>query len=176
MGQASASEKHIPQRPTDPSNTSYNNQTGLYIPVQIFGIKANALLDTGSTISVISPRLFDKIPGDLKPEISPSNRNLCMANGDTSTPQNRVMLQLVINGTNLWHYIIIADIEAPIILGCDFMYEHNCALDVRKGNLKIGKYTVKSQPESHNRSIFRVRLDTDFTVPPWVVGWCDGVG
>ena len=41
----------------------YNNN----IPVKIFGIKANALLDTGSTISVISPRLFDKIPSHLKP-------------------------------------------------------------------------------------------------------------
>ena len=166
MGQASASEQRIPQRPTDSSKTSDNNQTGLYIPVQIFGVKANALLDTGSTISVISPRLFDKIPSHLKPEISPSNRNLCMANGDTSTPQGRVMLQLAIKGTSLWHSIIIADIEAPIILGYDFMYEHNCALDVRKGNLKIGKYNVKCQPESHNSSIFRIRLDTDFTVPP----------
>ena len=142
MGQASASEKHIPQRPTDSSKMSYNNQTGLYIPVQIFGIKANALLDTGSTISVISPRLFDKISSHLKPEISPSNRNLCMANSDISTSQGRVMLQLVTKGTSLWHSIIIADIEAPIIFGYDFMYEHNCALDVRKGNLKIGKYML----------------------------------
>ena len=76
------------------------------------------------------------------------------------------MLQLAIKGTSLWHSIIIADIEAPIILGYDFMYEHNCALDVRKGNLKIGKYNVKCQPKSHNSSIFRIRLDTDFTVPP----------
>lgn len=166
MGQASASENSNFKRPIDPPKRSHDKQNGLYIPIQIFGVKANALLDTGSTISVINPILFDKIPGHLKPEVLPSNRSLCMANGDTSTPRGKASLQLKINGTELRHPMIIADIEVPVILGYDFMYDHNCSVDVRNGNLKIGKDNIKCNLESQNGSIFRIRLDTDFTVPP----------
>ena len=89
-----------------------------------------------------------------------------MANGDTSIPRGKADFQLEINGTELWHSMIVADLEVPLILGYDFMYDHDCSLDVRKGHLKIGKNHIQCNAEGQRNFVFRIKLENDFTVPP----------
>ena len=148
------------------SKSIHSQEKGLFVSIYVFGIKVDALLDTGSTISVISPKLFDKIAPDLKPEISPAENTLRMANGDTSTPQGKACCQVVIEGTELWPLMTIADIEVPVILGYDFMYTHNCSLDIGNSRLRLGRKYIKCHLESQNSSICRIRLDRNVTVPP----------
>ena len=64
--------------------------------------------------------------------------------------------------------MIVADIEAPVILGYDFMYDHNCALDIRNASLKIGEAQIQCNREGQEGYIyvFRIRLESDVTVPP----------
>ena len=89
-----------------------------------------------------------------------------MANGDTSIPRGKADFQLEVNGTELWHSMIVADLEVPLILGYDFMYDHDCSLDVRKGHLKIGKNHIQCNAEGQRNFVFRIKLENDFTVPP----------
>ena len=89
-----------------------------------------------------------------------------MANGDTSIPLGKADFQLEVNGTELWHSMIVADLEVPLILGYDFMYDQDCSLDVRKGHLKIGKNHIQCNAEGQRNFVFRIKLDNDFTVPP----------
>ena len=86
-GQASASECEKNERPTIPRIGTVNDQNGLYIPLEIFGVNTNAILDTGSSVSVANPKLFEEIPSAIRPDLLPWNRTLCMANGDTSFPR-----------------------------------------------------------------------------------------
>ena len=89
-----------------------------------------------------------------------------MANGDTSIPRGKADFQLEVNGTELWHSMIVADLAVPLILGYDFMYDHDCSLDVRKGHLKIGKNHIQCNAEGQRNFVFRIKLENDFTVPP----------
>lgn len=141
-------------------------EKGLFIKVEVFGIPVDALLDTGSTLSVISPRVFEKISDENKPKIAPVESNLRMANGDTSTPQGKACFKLVIDATEFWPHLTISDIEVPMIIGYDFMYAHHCSLDVRNSRLKIGRQYVKCHQEGQTSSLFRIRLDRNVTVPP----------
>ena len=77
-------------------------EKGLFIKVEVFGIPVDALLDTGSTLSVISPQVFEKISDENKPQIAPVESNLHMANGDTSIPQGKACFKLVIDATDFW--------------------------------------------------------------------------
>ena len=89
-----------------------------------------------------------------------------MANGDTSTPQGKACFKVVIENTEFWPNLTIADIEVPMIIGYDFMYAHHCSLDVRDSRLKLGRKYIQCHQEGQNSSLFRIRLDRDVTVPP----------
>ena len=88
-----------------------------------------------------------------------------MANGDTSIPWGKADCQLEVNSTELWHSMIVADLEEPLNLGYDFMYDHDCSLDVRKGHLKMGKNHIQCNTEVQRNFVFRIKLDNDYTVP-----------
>ena len=68
----------------------------------------DALLDTGSTLSVLSPQIFEKIPESCKPSITPVESNLRMANSDTSTPQGKACCNITIDNTEFWPQLTIA--------------------------------------------------------------------
>ena len=89
-----------------------------------------------------------------------------MANGDTSTPQGKASFKVVIENNEFWPQLTIADIEVPMIIGYDFMFAHNCSLDIGNGRLKLGRKYIKCHQEAQNSSFFRICLDRDVTVPP----------
>lgn len=167
MGQAPAVEQTPEKRPSTLSEESNDTQNGLYIPIKIFNIEAEALLDTGSSISVLSPKLFERIPDSIKPMISPSDRSLRMANGDTTLPRGNAIFELSINDTNLRHKMTIADIEVPVIIGYDFLYEHDCSINIKDNCLRFGQDNIKCHPRSqYVSSVFRICLAETVTVPP----------
>ena len=89
-----------------------------------------------------------------------------MANGDTSTPQGKACCKITIDNTEFWPQLTIADIEVPIIIGYDFMYAHYCSVDVRNSCLNLGQKYIECHHEGQNSSLFRIRLDSDVTIPP----------
>ena len=125
-------------------------ENGLFIAAEVFGIPVYALLDKGSTLPVLSPQVFEKIPQENKPQITPVESTLRMANGDTSTPQRKACFKVVIENTEFWPYLTIADIEVPMIIGYDFMYVHHCSLNVRDSRLKLGRKYFQCRQEGQN--------------------------
>lgn len=167
MGQAPAVEQNPPKRPNTPKEDVNGAQNGLYIPIKVQNIETEALLDTGSSITVLSPKLFERIPDPIKPSISPSDRSLRMANGDTTLPRGNAVFELHVNGTSLRHKMTIADIEVPVILGYDFLFEHDCSINIKNSSLRFGREYIKCHSRSqHVSSVFRICLDETVTLPP----------
>ena len=46
------------------------------------------------------------------------------------------------------------------------MYAHHCSVDVRNSRLKLGRKYIECHHEGQNSSLFRIRLDSDVTIPP----------
>ena len=83
-----------------------------------------------------------KIPDTDRPVVSPSARSLRMANGDMSLPKGNAIFDLNIQDTKLSHRMTIADIEVPMILGYDFLYEHDCSISVKDSCLRLGNKNI----------------------------------
>ena len=98
MGLAPAVDITHVKRPNPNSEKKEGTSNGLYISVEVIGIITEALLDTGSSVSVLEPRLFDQIPDSDRPVVSPSARSLRMANGDMSLPKGNAIFDLNIKG------------------------------------------------------------------------------
>ena len=63
----------------------------------------------------------------------------------------------------------IADIEVPMILGYDFLYEHDCSISVKDSCLRLGNKNIKCHLQSQSvNTVFKICLDESITVPPWI--------
>lgn len=87
MGLAPAVDYASVKRPNPTNEKKEETSNGLYIPIEVFGIITEVLIDTGSSISVLEPKLFDKIPDSVWLIVSPSTCSLRMANGEMSLPK-----------------------------------------------------------------------------------------
>ena len=166
MGQTPAVEQTPLKRPNPTCEKKVETSNGLYVSIKVFDISTEALLDTGSSVSVLCPELLDKISDSNRPVVSPSTRCLRMANGDMSLPRGNAVFDMTIEGTNLSHKMTIADIEVPVILGYDFLYEHDCSISVKDNCLRLGDKNIKCHLQSQSvNTVFKICLEESITVP-----------
>jgi hypothetical protein len=64
------------------------------------------------------------------------------------------------------HNLVIADIETPVIIGFDFIYEHDCYVKARECAMYIGGKCVSCILETQLNATYRIRLDSSVSVPP----------
>ena len=170
-GQVSATQFEI-KRPTITNFSSNFNKDsrgdGMFIDISIHGVETYALLDSGSTITVMNRSIFEKIPTSMKPFVNDCVHNLRMANGDQSTAAGQVVLPIAICGTNqvFLHNVVITNIEVPVILGRDFMKMNNFHLNLGEDTVKINGQPVHCKLESELNSVFRICLDSKVVIHP----------
>ena len=111
-----------------------NSTDGFQIIVHIHDLKLDCLIDTGASISVLHPSQYYALPEDLRPKLRQDCGNLRMAVGGQVIPVGHAKFPLTINGI-VEHSLIVADVEAPLVIGFDFMREQRCILDIGRGIL-----------------------------------------
>ena len=67
-----------------------------------------------------------------------------------------------------------ADTEVQMISSYDFMYAHNCSLDIGNSKLKIGNRNTPFHQVTQNSSLFRICLDKNVLIPPGAEMIIDG--
>ena len=61
--------------------------------------------------------------------------------------------------------MVIASVDAPAVIGYDFIFENQCQIDVRKGCIELQGQIVTCQRESQLPKIFTVSLASTVTIP-----------
>jgi predicted aspartyl protease len=138
---------------------------GLYMPVQIGGVEINCLIDTGSTVTVLHPRKYRAMDERRRPPLQEVAVKLRMADGGLVTPLGSALFELVIQGRVYHQRIIVADVEAPVVLGYDFLHKYNCKLNLGQGTLKIDKRKILCQKESQMPSVFKITVAKTVMIP-----------
>lgn len=145
-------------------NNNLSNDA-LYLEAQIGDIDINCLIDTGSTLSVIHPKKYYAIPEKMRPNLSKSTAHLCMADGSEVESLGFADFHLSIDGIFVKQQMVVAKIDAPLILGYDFLHSNNCQLDLGNGGLILQGRQLHCQKESQMPSIFRVFIKDNVVVP-----------
>jgi hypothetical protein len=142
VGQTSACPGN--QRPALVGKVGNNGkQDGLYIRAQMYNQNINCLVDTGSTITVLHPTKYLSIPETVRPALNSGNVQLRMADGGVVSSLGSTVLTFHINGKMLRQRMVIAEVEAPIVLGYDFLYEYDCQINISGGTLTIEGETMQ---------------------------------
>lgn len=104
-------------------NRLNNIEQGLYLDGVIEGIPANLLVDSGASVTVISPRIFETVQAQSEKRLEPSKWQVKAASGALVAVRGQTSLQFRA-GQHEWTLsALVADIEDDGILGMDFLRE-----------------------------------------------------
>ena len=93
---------------------------GLYIKGFVEGQSVNCLIDTASVKTILSSKMYDRLP---KSQIfSPRNENtdILLADGSSSQTRGTGETMLRIGKQELMVHLVVADIEDDVIVGMDY--------------------------------------------------------
>ena len=109
----------------DPGTARRNMPTfdGVYIDGEIQGIEVTFTVDTGATTTIVSPRVYDKIPVDRRPSLSQGSnkRSLSNAEGKPMDCRGKATFQIQLGSLRLEKQLIVADITDEVLLGSDIL-------------------------------------------------------
>ena len=148
----------------DPQITLIPND-GLYLDIKVKNLPFVALIDTGSTVSIIHTKKFELLPKEFQESVLPTKCVLRMADGGPVGCKGTTTLPLLIGNSIYYQQVLIAEIEAPFVLGYDFLYHKQCSLDIATGHLHFPDQSIPCKTEGNMPKIFKISLSQDIEIP-----------
>ena len=140
---------------TDVITVATVRQTNSTISVTISSVPVEAMLDSGSTISLLREDMLASVAANTQSLPHPQHK-LVTASGQPLTIVNCVKLTVCLNCLGVSHkFVVVQDLITPGILGIDFLQQHNLIL-----NFFTSPVTV-SLPQPHLSPPIEI-----FTSPP----------
>ena len=132
----------------------------LYISLRINEIPVMALVDSGSTLSVIHPTVLSRISGEQDMVRKSPSGQLRLADGGLVDTLGTVQLSLRLGSDSYFiqHEMVVAAVEAPAVIGLDFLHGHGCVLDIQKGTLAVRGKVHTCQALRDMPAIFRISM------------------
>lgn len=103
-----------------------------HVPVTVEGVPCSALVDTGSTVTLVRP---DIVPGWTQCE--PTTVQLRTVTGELAPMKGKGIMTLTVGGRTVRHPVWVAAVQDPCILGLDFLRSTGCQLDLNRGTLSF---------------------------------------
>lgn len=129
-----------------------------HVPVQIEGVPCTALVDTGSTVTLVRP---DVLPEGIR--LEPTTVQLRTVTGELTPMKGRGNLAIEVAGRTVHHPVWVAAVQDPCILGLDFLRYTGGQLDLRTGTLHLqgGPALALANPEGRAFSPGQLGRDRD---------------
>ncbi|KAL5017800.1 hypothetical protein ScPMuIL_003522 [Solemya velum] len=121
-----------------PPVTDLNKQDFMYLPSKFGSIEVAALIDTGSSINVMSRTLFNSIPDKYKSKLNTvGNSKIVLANNQTIDIDGTASVKMcVAHGKHAVNIHVISDTSHPLILGVDYLVAQGISIDFCKFSLQ----------------------------------------
>lgn len=148
-------------------NDSSQSEGNMYVIVKIDSEEVWGLIDPGSTISVCHPSVYRNISSANRPVVRAHNGQIRVADGGLVNVQGRVNLTMILGNCKDFHMdFAIADVDAPIVLGLDFLRQNRGVLDVCNETLSLDGCNFPCVTDDEFPSVFRVTAAETVIVPP----------
>ena len=99
----------------------------MYLPMCIGEVKTKFLIDNGAEVTIMSQKLFERIPENVRPKMVKTECNVKLEVTDKGLVQVAGVADISFcagRQTYMWH-VLIAPIEEEGLLGMDFLFAHN---------------------------------------------------
>ena len=116
-------------------NQNKDTDNGMFISTNIAGMNIDFLLDSGSTASLISNRIYYAIPEHCRPELSKVEVELYGVNGSPVQNFGMTTLILTLEDTDIEVPAIVCEMKSDAILGQDFNLKHVKTINFNQNHL-----------------------------------------
>ncbi|XP_065923756.1 uncharacterized protein [Magallana gigas] len=113
------------------------SDAGLFLKMEICGVVAKLLVDTGATLTLISTDLLSKVSDNDKPVLKDMKRQILDAGGNCLRIRGRGNFPAKCSTLNTRIEAVVADLGLDGILGLDFFERHSCCIDIQRSILTI---------------------------------------
>lgn len=94
---------------------------GLYVKGFIEDQSVNCLIDTGAVKTVLSNRIYGRLPQSQRFPLRNENTDIFLADGSSSKTYGTGDTMLRLGGQEIMTSLVVADIEEDVILGMDLL-------------------------------------------------------
>ena len=113
-----------------------------YIPVMVEGVSSSALVDTGSTATLVRPDILSSWTN-----VQPTTVQLRTVTGERAPMVGKGQLKVTVGERTVTHDVWVADVEDPCILGLDILKALGCVIDLGKDTASFpGGQTIYMTP------------------------------
>ena len=145
--------------------TSASDEAGMYIELQIQGMKSKFLVDTGATLTLVSERLYNKMPHCSKPTLGPVKTKVKSVCGNQLDLKGKGSFTFKIKDMTVCSEAVVTNLSPDGILGLDFLRAHNCKIDVTNGIFEMYDQNIPLTFEG-SFGCYRVVTSESVSIPP----------
>lgn len=121
------------------------NTKGLYLDCWLDGQPCQALVDTGSTVSLVRPGVLPGTMGTLSGAWAKSDTNLVTVTGEKAATKGKKHLRIQAGNQEAEHEFWLANIQDSCIIGLDLLSRWGAYVDVLRAAITLGGETVALQ-------------------------------
>ena len=140
--------------------------SGLYVNGNIYGENIKFLIDTGSSVSILARRIFQRISRVNALKVREFTERLVLADGSQLPVHGVIDLPLAFEGITVEHPVIIAEIESDMLLGIDFIKDKRCELSYGEGVFRVEDTSLELFEASGQLSACRITAENTVILPP----------
>ena len=141
---------------------------GVYVDGSIQGIKVTFTADTGAARTVISSKLFRKIPNSKKPRLERSSA-LASVNGQPLTEMGKAVFNITLGNLTLDSQLIVAEIEDEALLGLDILMKGKggpADIKLTEGLILLDGIAIPCTQIGQPEPVRKITAADDFIIPP----------
>ena len=134
------------------------------IPISIFSVNAQALVDTGAAASFVSVKLLKKIPNDkIKEKIRYPALIFKTVSGETIRSKGLFELSVKISGKHVFTHPFYAleKLNEGCILGIDFLTTHGVAVDPKSRSLLLKTIEDRILANLPDFPLYSIKIEPD---------------
>ena len=125
--------------------------SGLYLNCHLDEQPCQALVDTGSTISLVRPGVLAGTAGQPSAAWVATEVKLMTVSGEKMKVAGRKLLKVRVGDQEWEHEFWLADIQNPSIIGLDLLRRWGAQIDLSDASVTLGSHSVKLQPRRAKR-------------------------
>ena len=137
--------------------------SAVYIDIVIKGHTMQAMLDTGCQVCLCPMRLAKNM------KVIPCKTELYAANGTKISVVGLTRVFFTVGGKSFWADMLISDDISELIIGMDWMFEHDCEWLCRKQRVVLDGVSVPLRTCPSQLNVRRIFVKESVVIPPDMV-------
>mgnify|MGYP002259883024 CR=1 FL=1 len=140
-------------------NKPPNKHNGIYVTGRVDGIAVNFLVDTGSSVTIISTQTYDRI-NEKCPDngLEPVDFPLAGVDGFDLDALGKTTRCITLGNTGRRQQIVVANVSTDGILGIDFLRQNRCEVCLVRQVLRMDGEEILCWSGDERQNVCRVEI------------------